>query len=83
MLNFACKTNYKKRARRKDRQSNFYAGIIVRSLLPHDAFIEISIWLLNTKPEWFSTGNLLASSPIFIFKNFSRAPPIFVLTLFS
>jgi len=82
MLNIACKTKYKKRSRKKG-QSNFHSGNIVLSLLQHDAFIEISIRMFNKKPERVSTGNLLASSPIFIFKNFSRAPPTFALKLFS
>ena len=74
MLNIACKARYKKNAR-QDSQGNFYAGTIVQSFLTHDAFIGIPIWLFNTKPEQFSTANLLGYSPIFIFKNFSRAPP--------
>ena len=74
MLNIACKTRYKKNAR-KDSQDNFYAGTIVQSFLTNDAFVGISIWLFNTKPELFSTGNLLGYSPIFMFKNFTRAPP--------
>lgn len=74
MLNIACKTKYKKNAR-KGWQSNFYAGTIVQLILTHDAFIGISIWLFNTKHERFSTSKLPVYSPIFIFKKFSRAPP--------